>query len=330
MRLSASEKAETVRLVIQSDLGIKRTLERLGINRATFYNWYRAYAEGGEAALEPKKRSREQWNRIPDPIREMVVDVALDNPELSSRELSCKITDELETFISESSVYRILRDNGLTEPQQHEFLMAADEYKHKTKFQNEMWQTDFTYFRVIGWGWYYLSTILDDFSRFIHDWELCTTMNKEDVMRCVDRAMEKAGIPKGHPPKLLSDNGPCYIAADLGEYLENQYGMKQVHGAPLHPQTQGKIERYHRSMKNVIKLQNYYSPDELREAIAAWVEYYNYHRYHESLGNLTPADVYFGRGEAILKKREDLKQKAYEQRREIYYGGKLNTKESDD
>lgn len=101
MRLSASEKAETVRLVINSDLGIKRTLERLGIHRSTFYNWYRAYVEGGESALEPKGRSREQWNRIPDTIREMVVDVALDNPELSSRELSFKITDELETFISE-------------------------------------------------------------------------------------------------------------------------------------------------------------------------------------------------------------------------------------
>lgn len=209
-------------------------------------------------------------------------------------------------------------------------MRAADEYHHKTKSQNEMWQTDFTYFRVIAWGWYYLSTILDDFSRYVIDWELCTTMGQDDVKRCVDRAILKTGVPKENPPKLLSDNGPCYIASELGEYLQKQYNMKQIHGAPLHPQTQGKIERYHRSMKNVVKLHNYYSPEELKEAIGAWVDYYDNHRYHESLGNFTPADVYFGRGEAVLKKREELKLKAMEERRDNYYTGKIAKYDKDD
>lgn len=319
MRLSAGEKAEIVRLVVNSDLGIKETLRRLGIHRRTFYNWYNCYLEGGEEALERKMRPKgRQWNRIPDQMRELVVDIALDFPNLSSRELATKITDEQEVFISESSVYRILKENGMIEVCQHDIVKASDEYHTKTQFQNQMWQTDFTYFRIIGWGWYYLSTIMDDYSRKIIHWELCENMSKEDVMRNVDQAMKKTGLSKQNAPKLLSDNGPCYIAKDLGVYLETNYNMTQVHGAPLHPQTQGKIERYHRSMKNVVKLHHYYSPSELKEAIENWVNYYNTERYHESLGNLTPDDIYYGRGEEILKRRKEIKTRTMAERRQNY------------
>lgn len=319
MRLSSSEKAELIRIVSRSELGIKQTLKKLGINRRTFYNWYNLYLEGGESALEQKVRpTGRQWNRIPDSMREMVVDIALKYPELSSRELAVKITDEQSVFISESSVYRILKANDLIEVCQHDIIKASDEYHTKTKFQNEMWQTDFTYFRVQGWGWYYLSTIMDDFSRKIIYWELCEGMSKEDVMRCVRKAMKLAGLSKHNPPKLLSDNGPCYIAKDLGTYLEENFNMKQLHGAALHPQTQGKIERYHRSMKNIIKLQNYYCPSELKAAIKDWVNYYNTKRYHESLDNLTPDDVYYGRAEEILKRRQEIKARTLEERRLIY------------
>ena len=109
-----------------------------------------------------------------------------------------------------------------------------------------------------------------------------------------------------HKPRLLSDNGPCYIADDLAKY-RGKHGMDHVRGAPNHPQTQGKIERWHQTLKNRILLENYFLQGELEAAIAAFVEYYNNHRYHESLGNLTPADVYFGRGPAILAEREKIK-----------------------
>jgi transposase InsO family protein len=113
-------------------------------------------------------------------------------------------------------------------------------------------------------------------------------------IQTLDLALEAARIKTGVMPKLLSDNGPCYIGNELADYLDDQ-GMKHIRGKPLHPQTQGKIERYHRTMKNIIKLENYYSPDELRYRLAEFIEYYNHERYHESLDNLTPADVYFGR-----------------------------------
>ena len=115
-------------------------------------------------------------------------------------------------------------------------------------------------------------------------------------------------------PNLLSDNGPCYIASTLKRYLSNEYHIKHIHGKPLHPQTQAKIERYHRSMKNVIKLNHYFCPSELEKTIEQWVSYYNERRFHESLHNLTPRDVYLGLSEQINKIREITKQNSIKKR----------------
>ena len=130
-------------------------------------------------------------------------------------------------------------------------------------------------------------------------------------------ALQRTGLKNNNPPKLLSDNGSCYISNDLAIYLEDA-GMDHVRGAPNHPQTQGKIERYHRSMKNVVKLEHYYSPGELKYRLNEFVDYYNNNRYHESLKNLTPADVYFGRDKQILKKRKIMKEKTMRERRKLY------------
>ena len=123
----------------------------------------------------------------------------------------------------------------------------------------------------------------------------------------------------------MSDNGSCYIATELKSYLKDNYQIDQVHGRPNHPQTQGKIERYHRTMKNVVKLDNYYAPEELESALEKFVHIYNNERYHESLKNLTPADVYFGRDEEILKERNRLKRLAFENRRNEYLKSKKST-----
>lgn len=204
-------------------------------------------------------------------------------------------------------------------------MSASGEFKDKTTFVHQMWQTDFTYFKILGWGWYYLSTVLDDYSRYIVHWELCRTMKVDDVKRSVDRAVIKAKLITKQKPKLLSDNGSCYIATELKSYLKDNYQIDQVHGRPNHPQTQGKIERYHRTMKNVVKLDNYYAPEELERALEKFVHTYNNERYHESLKNLTPADVYFGRGEEILKERNRLKKLALENRRNEYLKSKKST-----
>lgn len=105
-----------------------------------------------------------------------------------------------------------------------------------------------------------------------------------------------------HTP-LLSDNGSSYVSAELALWLEEQC-MAYVCGAPNHPQTQGKIEPWHQTLKNRILLENYYLPGDLEAHFGRFVEHYNHRRYHESLKNLTPADVYFGRGQSILQMRE--------------------------
>jgi putative transposase len=323
MRITPSEKQEIIWIVERSELGVNRTLKELGIHKSTFYKWYRIYVEKGIDGLLPQKRTRRQWNSIPEPQKQLVVEVAMDHPVLSPRELSVKITDEQKIFISESSVYRILKQKGLITTPAYVLLSASNEFKNKTQFVHELWQTDFTYFKILGWGWYYLSTILDDYSRYIVHWELCKTMKVEDVQRCVEKALALAGLQNGQRPKLLSDNGSCYIAAELKEYLLNK-GVKPIHGKVNHPQTQGKIERYHRTMKNIVKLNHYYCPDELIDAVSGFVNYYNHNRYHESLDNVTPADVYFGKKEQILRRREKIKIRNMKMRRALYATEKLN------
>lgn len=315
MHYSQSEKHEIIQLVEQSDLGVLRTLRELKINKTTFYNWYNAYQTEGLSGLARRKSERKTvWNKIHESDRDKIVEIALEKPELSSREIAWHITDAYNYYVSESSVYRILKANNLISTPAFRVMSASDSFHDKTTRVNQMWQTDFTYFKIFGWGWYYLSTVLDDYSRFIVSWKLCSTMKAEDVKNTLDEALRHVVTSHYNPPKLLSDNGSCYISGELAKYLTDQ-GMKHVRGRPLHPQTQGKIERYHRSMKNAIKLDNYFSPGQLESKLKEFVWYYNYERYHESIANLTPAEVYYGKAEKKLEQRRKLKIKTMKDRK---------------
>ncbi len=322
MRLSQSEKMEIIRIVEQSEVGVVRTLKELAVPTSTFYKWYARYREKGYAGLAPAKRQQQRfWNQVPPWEVERVVKVALERADLSPRELACYIIEKHRYFISESTVYRILKSRGLVTSPAYMVIRASDSFKKKTTAVNQMWQTDFTYLKVVGWGWYYLSTIMDDYSRYIIHWELCRSMKDVDVERCVEQALDQADLLSGQRPKLLSDNGPCYKSSELKSFLDDK-GIQHINGAPNHPQTQGKIERYHRSMKNIIKLDNYYIPEELERRLTEFVDYYNNHRYHESLKNLKPADVYFGRDQKILDENQRIKRKTMQSRR-MYYQKKL-------
>jgi len=318
MRYSQSEKMEIIRLVDESPVSVKQTLIELDINRSTYYEWYRRYQQGGYEALANRYQPPKQfWNQIPPWEKQRVVEIALEHPEKSPRELAWYITDEREYYISESSVYRILKAQDLVTSPMYTVISAREKFPHPTRAPNELWQTDFTWFRVVHWGWYYLCTILDDYSRYILAWQLCTGMSTEEVKATIEAAIRFSGVrdPRVlHRPRLLSDNGPCYVSAAFKEFLA-QEGMAHTRGKPFHPMTQGKIERYHRSMKNVLLLESYYSPDELVDQIDLFIEYYNHQRYHEALNNLTPVDVYCGKAREIMARREKIRKNTMLQRR---------------
>jgi transposase InsO family protein len=321
MRYPATEKLEIIRLVETSPLAVRRTLAQIGIPKSTFYAWYDRYQAGGLDALEDHRpRPRHVWNRIPDDVRERIVQLALDEPELSPREIAVTFTDRERSFVSEASVYRLLKARGLVTSPAFIVMKAAETFASPTTAINQLWQTDFTYLKVIGWGWFYLSTVLDDFSRYIVAWKLCTTMAACDVTETLKVALQASGLNQVEPdrrPRLLSDNGPSYIASHLSDWLESQ-GMRHTRGKPYHPMTQGKIERWHLSLKSRILLENYYLPGDLERAVSDFVEHYNHHRYHESLDNLTPADVYFRRGQRIIDMRKEIKRRTIQQRRKLH------------
>ena len=318
MRYSQSEKMEVIRLVESSPLSVKQTLAELNINRSTFYDWYRRYQEQGYEGLANQYRPPQQfWNEIPPWEKERVVELALELPEKSPRELAWYITDKQGYYISESTVYRILKAHDLVTSPVYNVITALDKFPQPTKTVHELWQTDFTYFKVVHWGWYYLATVIDDYSRFILAWRLCTGMSADDVKQTLNDAIAFTGI--GHPtvlhrPRLLSDNGPCFVSKALKQYLDDE-GIDHTRGKPYHPMTQGKIERYHRSMKNILLLENYYSPSELEHQIRLFVDHYNNHRYHEALNNVTPADVYYGRDSKVLQRRVQVKRRTMLMRR---------------
>jgi putative transposase len=190
MRCPAAEKLEIIRLVAASHLPVRRTLEHLGVPPATFYRWCDLYQAGGPEALDDKpSRPDRVWNRIPDAVRSRVLDLALAEPELSPRELAVRFTEQERYFVSEASAYRLLKAHDLITSPAFVVVKAADEFHTKTTAPNQLWQTDFTYLKVTGWGWYYLSTVLDDFSRYVIAWKLCTTMAASNVTDTLELAL---------------------------------------------------------------------------------------------------------------------------------------------
>ncbi len=250
----------------------------------------------------------------------MVVDHARASPELSPRQLCFQLVDDYNCWISESTVYRILKREGLVKRAEIKGFAAGKEYHRKTKRPNEMWATDCSYLRVVGWGFYYMVTVIDDFSRYILGWELKRDMTAGSLIDVVQMAVDTTGmseVPIKDRASLLSDNGSGYVSQAFGDYLR-LVGIKHILASPFHPQTNGKIERYHRTIKGDINLVPYEMPSELRQAIESFVEHYNHRRYHEALDNVTPADVYFGRRDEILAQRKEAKRKTLQARKKYY------------
>ena len=311
--MSALEKAMVLALLAESSRTKNQTLAEIGITRRTYYNWVKQKKAGGK-----KSENRRPWNKIKAEEEKLVIDHARASPEFSSRQLCLKLVDDYGCYLSESTVYRVLKREGLVKRIEVKGFTAGKEYHRKTKRPNEMWATDCSYLRVIDWGYYYLVTVMDDYSRYILAWDIKRDMTSDSLIDVVQRAIDATGmcqVPVKDRTSLLSDNGSGYVSRAFGDYLR-LVGIRHILAAPFHPQTNGKIERYHRTLKGEINQLPHDLLSGLKEAIEEFVEFYNHRRYHEALGNVTPADVYYGRREDILARRKEAKRKTLQARRE--------------
>jgi len=302
-------------------------LEELKIPRSTYYKWRKAFEEHGLTGLTKiKPTARRIWNKLTVGETKKVLEIARLHPELSPRLLAVKITDEESFSISESAVYRILRENNLICPRPLPEMPAQKQWRHQTTRPDELWQCDGTNLFIVGWGYYKLIPVEDDYSRKIIVYDIRPDETAFTVSDILEMGIENARREDhlvATMPKLYTDNGSGFTSKILAEYL-SVYGINHIFGTPYHPQGRGKIERFNRRIKEKICLMVYCSPGELKKAVDDAIVIYN-RTPHESLNNVSPNDVYAGRKEGILQKRREKKRFTMERRKQFnLYGRRIN------
>lgn len=304
--------------------GEKRSmLEHLKIPESTYYKWRKVlYQKGIDGFIKKPRKPYRVWNKLMDEEEAEIVKTAVENTEMSPRLLAIKITDTGSFSVSEKTVQRVLKKHNLLILRPPSEKPAAKEWRHKTSRPDEIWQMDGTVMFVTDWGYYKYLPVLDDYSRRVMNSELMPDESGFSASDAMELSLEEAkrlGHCLDRHPIVLTDNGPAFKGWVLGDYLENR-GMKHIFGRPYHPQTQGKVERFNRTIKDYIYVYAYNSPEELQKAIREAVEWYN-NRPHEALRNVSPNDVYAGRKEEILQRRAE-KKKLTVERRKAYNQGK--------
>ena len=183
-RYSASEKLEILQLVWESNLSVRCAVGRIGISRSTYYDWYDRYQQHGLEGLANRRPvARRIWNRLDAAQQAEVLATARAQPDRSAREIATLVTARDGFFVSESTVLRLLKAHGLLVRQPYILVKAAEKFHNPSLRIHQLWQTDFTYFHVQSWGWYYLHTVMDDYSRFVLAWRLCADMTHTSAIR---------------------------------------------------------------------------------------------------------------------------------------------------
>ena len=328
--MKAQEILEVIEKIELSGTNRSKMLDYLEIPISTYYHWREVYWKKGiNGLMKMSTRPEKIWNRILPEEEEIILQEAKVYPELTPRLIAIKITDNKGFYVGEKTVYRLLKKYNLIAPRPLEEIPAAKEYRKKTTRPDEMWQCDATYMFVSGWGYYKYIPVLDDYSRYALTDELKLDETAYSISDAIEVAIEESkrlGHKLDPKPILLTDNGAGFISEVLAVYLR-VHGISHIFGKPFHPQTQGKVERFNRTTKSkTVNLIVYCSPDELQRSLRETVKKYN-HTPHTALNNVSPADVYAGRKEEILKRRADLKKLTLE-RRKMYNLGIQEVKEN--
>jgi transposase InsO family protein len=303
------ERQQAIREIEDSGLPRRRACRAMGVPHSTYYRWKKPH--------RPRQRGP-SWNALSPQQRQYVLQKSEQWPELSCREIAFKITDSGLFSVSESTVYRILKAAGKIPRRREDPRPAAKEYSDKPEKVHDQWQADFTDFFIPAWGRYHDGGVLDDRSRFLLHHDLRAYEKAEDAIEVFEGAVSFAKETHGYVARrIVTDHGKCFEAGVTKTYLTTE-DIRSIFARSHHPQTLGKLERLHRTMKECVNLHVYDNPWQTARAIDRFYRYYNYERYHEALGNVTPADVYFGRAEAILERRREIKAQTMQRRRKRY------------
>ena len=240
---------------------------------------------------------RDAWLTLSE--RQAIVDYYRDHPLEGYRRLTYMMMDEDIVAVSPSSVYRVLTNAGLLRRWNGKPSKKGTGFIQPLK-PHEHWHCDISYINICG-TFYYLCSVLDGFSRYIVHWEIRESMTEKDVEIILQRAREKFPNAK---PRIISDNGPQFISRDFKEFIRIS-GMTHVKTSPYYPQSNGKLERYHKTIKGTcIRVNTPLSLDDAIRVIIGFVDHYNNRRLHSAIGYITPNDKLHGRAETILAARD--------------------------
>lgn len=280
---------------------VSRMLKIIGLSEPKFYEWKSKY---GQPFKHNGKQPKDFW--LTDEEKSAIVEYARQHPQTGYRRMCYEMMDSDVAAVSPTTVFRILREHGLL----NRFPRPSPTKKGRG-FEpplkaHEHWHIDISYLNICG-TFYYLCSILDGYSRKILAWEIAETMTEAQVEIIIERAKEQ--YPEARP-RIISDNGPQFIARDFKEYLKLS-GMTQVRTSPFYPQSNGKIERFHQTLKNEsIRQQVPLSLENARKIVGEFIEKYNSQRLHSAIGYVTPADKMAGRAEEIWKSRDEKLERA--------------------
>jgi len=290
----------------KSSIAVAHFVAWLGITPSKYYDWQSRYGKANEHnALVPRDFWLEDWEK------QAIVNFHLEHPLEGYRRLTFMMLDRDIVAVSPSSVYRILsaadllrRWNGKVSKKGNGFVQPLQPHEH--------WHIDVSHINLCG-TFYYLCSLLDGCSRYLIHWELRETMTEKDVEIILQRAREK--FPQASP-RIISDNGPQFIAKDFKEYIR-LVGMTHVRTSPFYPQSNGKLERYHKTIKTeCIRPKVALSLEEARTQIADYICHYNNERLHSAIGYIAPKDKLEGRDKQIFKERDQKLEAAREARKQ--------------
>lgn len=289
----------------------------LAIVPSKFYDWKRRYGKINEHnSWIPRDFWLEDWEK------QAIITFFHQNPDEGYRRLTFMMLDEDIVAVSASSVYRVLKSAGLLQRWNRKSSSKGDGFKGPSQ-PHQHWHIDVSYLNIQG-TFYYLCSVLDGYSRYIVHWEIRKSMTAADVEIVLQRARER--FPGEHP-RVISDNGPQFIARDFKQFIRIS-GMRHVRTSAYYPQSNGKIERWHQSLKKeCIRPKCPLSLAEARAVVKDFVEYYNTKRLHSALGYITPEDKLRGNEKNIFAERDRKLAEAREIRKQKRHRIKKTVKE---